>query len=627
MAENLFPKSGRQVLDGGLNSKFDKSIILENESPDCLNVKFDAGTVGTRGGSSKLNTTSVGSFVCDGLYTRRNNSGSETMVAFMGGTAWGLTGTTFSTIASAQSVFTLGARVGGAQFQNYLFVGNGGVVPYKYDGTYFTRHGVYPPTTTHTVATAPTGSVLTGNYMYKILFVNSQSVESDVGPSVSFVAAAENARIAAIPVAPQSWGVSSRRIYRTAAGGTTFKRVVTIADNTTTTYDDGVTDAALGATAPTDNGVPPLYNAIIYHQGRLFMNDPSNPNFVWYTDLNTPYTVQLAANFFRVGDNSTDIVKGFAIENNNLLVFCENSTTVVHMPSTTVSEWSFVVSQSPYGSKSPHGPFKFENKIGFPAVQAHKFVGIAAMSNGEVEQSASLLTVGSTVSDMKSNSIEPDMFSVQETYLGNISSVVYKNRAYISLTYSGTTNNRVYVMDFTKGNRKQELVWVPYTGWNAAQFTIYNGNLYFGSSTANGYVYQAETSTYNDDGTAINSYIWTKEFAGNPEHTTWWKDFRILRFLADLAGAYFMGVTARTNSDSGSGTEVQVSINPGGSQWGTMMFGSSLWGGGANQQQFSLDLGVASGERIQFKFSNRNTANQRFRVHWINNEYNQKGLR
>jgi photosystem II stability/assembly factor-like uncharacterized protein len=75
------------------------------------------------------------------------------MIAFAGGSAWTLAGTTFSTIASAQSVFTAGFRVAAAEYQQHMFIGNGGVVPYKYNGTAFHRHGVYPPTTTSTVST------------------------------------------------------------------------------------------------------------------------------------------------------------------------------------------------------------------------------------------------------------------------------------------------------------------------------------------------------------------------------------------------------------------------------------------------------------------------------------------
>jgi hypothetical protein len=45
-------------------------------------------------------------------------------------------------------------------------------------------------------------------------------------------------------------GVTSRRLYRTAAGQATVQLLTTLADNTTTTYTDATADASLGAAAP-----------------------------------------------------------------------------------------------------------------------------------------------------------------------------------------------------------------------------------------------------------------------------------------------------------------------------------------------------------------------------------------
>src|SRR3990167_9940464 len=179
--KRIYPKNGAQLFDGGLNSKYEKALIGDNESPDCQNVIFSKGAVETRGGVTKLNTQAIATAVGDGLYTRRTNAGGETMIAFAHGSAWTLQSTTFATIGSAQSVFTAGVRVGSAQMENHAFFGNGYVIPYKYNGTDWTRHGVYPPTTTMVAGTAPTGNALTGAFRYKLTNVNTALVESDVG--------------------------------------------------------------------------------------------------------------------------------------------------------------------------------------------------------------------------------------------------------------------------------------------------------------------------------------------------------------------------------------------------------------------------------------------------------------
>lgn len=634
--KKIYPGNERQLLDGGLNTKFKPSIIEGNESPDCLNVVFTNGVAGTRPGIQKFNTTPIGSFTVDGLYTRRANDTSETMCAFANGAMWATAGgTTFTVVASSVSAWTAGTRIATAQYQNYMFIGNGSATPYKYNGSTFTRHGVPAPTTTSTVGSAGVAGNLTASaqYRYKVTYVNSALVESDLGPATTtFTISTTSGQntLSVLPTAPQSFGVNQRYLYRTSGSGSTFYRLATLADNTTTTYTDNTADTSLGVVAPSDNGVPANYSAIIYHQNRLFFNDPTNPNYVWWTNLNEPYTVA-STNFERVGDNTTDIVKGFAVDNNNLVVFCENSVTVGFMSDTTDSNWKWIKSKSPYGSKSPFGAFKFGDKTGFPAVQNNKFVGIAGLVGDAIEPSATILTGSTVKSDMKTEKVETDMFNVQENFLGNISSMVFKNKAYISFPYSTgqTTNNRIYVMDFSTSNIKkhQTETWVPFTGINASQFTIYGGKLYCGSSLATGYIYQMESSLYSDDGTAIDSYIWTKEFVGDEKDTNFTKDFRYIKILVDNAGRYYMDITYRLDSDRGSGNTVQINLDPGGSLWGVMVWGVDLWGGGTNQKEFREFLANARGQRIQFKFSNQNTADQRFAVHGLNFLYNLKGYR
>jgi hypothetical protein len=629
--KRIFPKNGAQLFDGGLNSKYEKALIADNESPDCQNVIFNNGAVETRGGTTKLNTQAIATAVGDGLYTRRTTAGAETMIAFAAGSAWQLATTTFSTIGSAQSVFTAGVRVAAAQMENHIFFGNGYVTPYKWNGTDWTRHGVYPPTTTMTAATAATGNALTGAYRYKVAYVNSQSVESDVGPITgTFTAAAENIALTGIPVAPQSFGVSSRRIYRTENGGSTYKRLATIADNSTTSYDDAILDAALGAAAPTDQGVPPKYSAIIYHQSRMFMNDTDNPSMVWWTELNEPYTVK-TTNFQIVGDATQDTVTGFGVYDNSLIIYCKRSTWIYYMQSTTTTDWRLVKAKSPYGSSSPFCILDYNNRQLSVAMQEGKLVGFSALRGDTAEPSATNLTISTAGGETKSDRIEPDVFDMIESMVGNFSGIVYKNKAYISVTKGAgnTTNNRVYCMDFSisRLNKEQRETWVPFTGWNAAQFTIYGGNLYYISSTATGFVYKHDPTIYGDDGSAIDSYFWTKEFSGYDEDVNLHKDFRFANILYDTSGDYFMNFYYRNDSDKGGGNLIQIDLDPGGSLWGSMIWGTDMWGGGSYQREERIFLGSSRGKRVQFKFTNQNTVNQKFKIHRLSFLYNVKGYR
>jgi hypothetical protein len=629
--KQIAPDNGRYFFDGGLNSKFEKSIIGDNESPDCQNVVFTNGAVGTRQGTTKVNTAAIGAYVGDGLYTRHDNSGAQTMIAFAGGSAYTLAGTTFTTIASAQSVFTAGIRVCATEYQNHMFIGNGGVTPYKYNGVAFTRHGVYPATTTSTVASNAVG-VLNGDYRYKIVNVNSQLVESDVSPiTTTFAAANATLRITSIPVAPQSYGVAARRVYRnkTSASGT-YYLVATINDNTTTQFDDNVADASLGATAPSDHGVPPKYSVVCFHRDRIHCNDPANPNFGWYSDLAEPYTFG-ALNFRRFGDNTSDLLRCIAVDGENIVYFGDRSIMLVYMPSTDDAEWVNVRVKSDYGCKSPFGIVRYKNGLLFPAIQENKFVGFAHLIGDVIAPSATLLTVANAGSELISDKIEPNILDSSSSEVTKLSAYVYQNTAYFSFydSSSSTSNDTMMYFDFSisDASRKTPYAWAPWTGLFVGQMTEYSGNMYYIDSRAQGFVYKMNAGVYSDSGTAIDSYWWTKEFGGNKGDFNFHKDFRYANILVDLAGTYQMDVASRVDSDVGSGNATTIDLDPGGSLWGSMVWGVDEWGGGNSQGEFRVDLGALSGKRLQIKFSNQNLADQRFKVHSMNYLFNTKGFR
>ena len=97
-------------------------------------------------------------------------------------------------------------------------------------------------------ASAPSGAISgagalsAGNYLYKISYLTPYG-ETVPGPASSAIAATLNSCISleSIPVAV---GASGRRIYRTAAGGTTYALVATLDNNTQTSYIDGLADGS-----------------------------------------------------------------------------------------------------------------------------------------------------------------------------------------------------------------------------------------------------------------------------------------------------------------------------------------------------------------------------------------------
>ena len=115
-----------------------------------------------------------------------------------------------------------------------------------------------PPPGVFTVAPATpavSGNVNAGSHRWLATFVTADG-ETQAGQVSAAVAVADpsiNGKVAlsAIPVGGAL--VTSRKLYRTQAGGSVFMYLATLTDNTSTTYTDNIADASLGAGVPTTN--------------------------------------------------------------------------------------------------------------------------------------------------------------------------------------------------------------------------------------------------------------------------------------------------------------------------------------------------------------------------------------
>ncbi len=105
------------------------------------------------------------------------------------------------------------------------------------------------------LAGAGAGNIDNGAHYYAVTFVDAAG-ETAVGALSEVVTVADKTvdgkiALSGIPIGPP--GTTSRKVYRTAAGGSTLKLQSTIANNTATTLTDNTADSGLGAEAPTVN--------------------------------------------------------------------------------------------------------------------------------------------------------------------------------------------------------------------------------------------------------------------------------------------------------------------------------------------------------------------------------------
>jgi hypothetical protein len=107
------------------------------------------------------------------------------------------------------------------------------------------QSGLIIPTSAPTLSEGSSG-VLNGSYKYKISFYDSDG-ETLCGPeSSSITVSSKTVELSNIPLG--GTGCTGRKIYRTESGGTLFKLLTTISNNTSTTYSDN-TDS-LGSNEP-----------------------------------------------------------------------------------------------------------------------------------------------------------------------------------------------------------------------------------------------------------------------------------------------------------------------------------------------------------------------------------------
>ena len=128
------------------------------------------------------------------------------------------------------------------------------------DGTKFQKEDAAGALTA-ALAGAGAGNLDNAAYTYKVTFLAGDG-ETEAGTVSNTLTIVDNgadgqAALTGIPIGNSS--VTARKIYRTEGGGSTYKLLTTISDNTTTTFIDNVADGALGATAPTSNDTLQAY--------------------------------------------------------------------------------------------------------------------------------------------------------------------------------------------------------------------------------------------------------------------------------------------------------------------------------------------------------------------------------
>lgn len=620
--EGEYTKLEIERFDGGRNTKDSPSRIGLTETPDSLNVVFDdQGSVATRNGSSTFNTSTaeIGSFAVDGHATYNG-----TMVVWAGGTMYRISGTTAVTVTSSQGQFTTGAKVAHGIYQQILFTSEGTSGPWRFEGNdSFYRMGIAIPGVATAVSNTPgANQVETGTYYYKVAYRNTHVVEGEPSSNTAALTIATTAAInvRSIPTGAGSQGVASRRLYRASVSAGPYRLITTLSDNVTSIYTDIVGASTWSAgTEPIDDGTAPTpFTTIRLHKERLFFDDSSDRTLLRWTEFENPF-ISEAESFQPLNKGDFSYITAIGVQNDLVTSFKQNEywLTALNDPSDDTT-WNHILGTSKLGITGPKAFYEGDGWILFAGRQSSKdglgkFTGYYLLSGFEVQDVTTPILRTKTIT----TKIEPDLLLTPSALWDDIYMAGFNNKIYIATGITGsTTNDRIWWFDINRMADEDIGSWSLWSGIALNTLVVHEGALYGGASAATGKLFQLEkVSQYNDSGTAINSYYFTKEYGGEDQIESWVKDFRWLKLWYERLGAWIMNVRYRSDGDSGSGDLIEIDLTPGGSLWGTMVWGTDTWGSGRTDVETDHSLGTKLGRRIQLKFDNGNVAGRAFKVH------------
>lgn len=272
------------------------------------------------------------------------------------------------------------------QFETYkdkLIMVNGTDRPKKYDGKTTTTANTDGARTASILAAdlgAPFAELNTGAnldasswYQYKIAFYDGSTYKwSDARSNPILTGSSvQDISLTDIPLGPA--GTTQRVIYRTEGKATrtaveattSFYRVATIANNTATTYNDAITDAAILAdTAPTwatasagTEVTPPVFKFIVIHKEHLFgANIQGGRSDIYWSKAGLPDYFDSGTDFDEIRPDDGDQITSLKTLLGLLVVLKTNTVQKYLTDTTDTTLWRATDPFSFVGCPAPYTP-------------------------------------------------------------------------------------------------------------------------------------------------------------------------------------------------------------------------------------------------------------------------------
>jgi len=459
-------------IDGYTGTK-NLSQTLPAQLIQATNIDYTEGSIQKEGGSSKYNSTAISGTpsILSGHDWNPDSSTQRMIVQTSEGKLLRDTGGgSFSTtLKSGLDTSAIGYFAeGGSELitgNRKLFFFNGADMPQVLSGDGVTTTdigagGIDAPTSAVLVELAGDGA---GNldtsvvYTYKCTYVNANGETSGNTVSANITPTGGDGKVdLTIPVSLHV-SASKRKVYRTEGGGSVYKLLTTIEDNTTTTYTDNIADGSLGATIPASNTAgsqPSDWTGANYpsvganHEGRFWAAGAANfPHTFYYTELSNHEDFVGQINIFP--GESEKIVA--AISYKGYLVVWKYPFGIysIDTGNLNTSDWRVTKLNSSTGGVSPNCVVVVDDDAVF------------LDNSGNFQKISAVTEFGDVSARNLSREAEMDIWireNIDLSVLHKCGSVWHakKREARFALTKSGGSNNNVQVViDFNRPDKQR----------------------------------------------------------------------------------------------------------------------------------------------------------------------------
>jgi hypothetical protein len=349
-------------------------------------------------------------------------------------------------------------------FNDELYMANGKDYVQVYNGN---KGIVYEMGSPIAEESTVTGSP-NGTYYYAMTYVTAGGEE--VIGSVSNTLTVLNKRITlTLPIGYA--GTISRKIYRTATGGTQLKLLTTIANNTTLTYTDNIADGSLGANIlALNNELPKPYFLTVQGQKIYGAAVDKYPTQIFPTDVNIAvFDTASGLDVAGYGLDNTP-VKGIGIDFGRVIAFTGKNVFIINP-----SDNSIVTTRANVGIKSGY------SVASVPA--SGEFQGglmfVSTLNDVRVMSGLQALPVATSLDNVRtdnwSQTIRGDL-QAELKVLNNIYATFYNYRYHLVI------NSIKFVFDIrVQGWTEHEVRTTSYTS-TPLVLSVLNNSLYNGQS-------------------------------------------------------------------------------------------------------------------------------------------------